>query len=382
MIAVEHVYLHVPFCRRRCPYCDYAVYAEGPPDLSGWVESLSRELGLREARGVSLSEVETLLVGGGTPSVLGVEGLEGVVTVLGSERLHRLSEWTFEANPEDLDGELLEAWAKAGVTRVNIGVQSLHDPALAFLGRLHSRSVARSAIDAAQQSGVPSWGVDLLFGLPDEVDPDPVQSLREVIDLGVPHVALYELVPERGTPMGEKVASGELGLADGDARADQYLALSELLGIAGYEAYEMMSFALPGHESRHALAVFEGRSWVGLGPGAHSNFGELRVWNLTDWRGYSTAVARGELPEAKTDSSGTDSTEILWFKLRRAQGIARADLSSRGREVSEAWIRKGLAVDDPHRVRLTAEGWLRLDQLSADLARVEAQVEQLRSASH
>lgn len=377
MTAIEHLYVHVPFCRRHCPYCDYAVFAEGSPDLEGWIEALSCELRLREAEGVSLSKLETLLVGGGTPSVFGIGAVQGIISILGADRLGGVEEWTVEANPEDVDSELLEVWREAGVNRVNIGVQSLRDSALDWLGRLHGPSQARSAIRLIRESRIPSWGVDLLFGLPEEVDPDPVWSLEELIAMEVPHVSLYELVVERGTPLGTKVRSGEVRLADDDRRADQYLALSGVLDAAGYEAYEMTAFARRGHQSRHALAVLEGRSWLGLGPGAHSSLTGRHIWNLRDWRGYSTAVTKGLLPEAKDPikGAGADSPERLWFRLRRSEGIPRADLGSRAWKIADAWVQRGLAVDDPLRVRLTPQGWLRLDELSAELARVEVGVD-------
>ena len=377
MTAIEHLYVHVPFCRRHCPYCDYAVFAEGPPDLEGWIEALSRELRLREAEGVSLPKLETLLVGGGTPSVFGAGVVQGIVEILGADRLRGVGEWTVEANPEDVDSELLEVWREAGVTRVNLGLQSLRDSALDWLERLHAPSRAQSAIRLIRESRIPSWGVDLLFGLPEEVDPDPLWSLEEVIAMDVPHVSLYELVAEPGTPIGAKVRSGKVRLADDDRRADQYLALCGMLDAAGYEAYEMTAFARRGHRSRHALAVLEGRSWLGLGPGAHSNLAGRHIWNLRDWWGYSTAVTKGLLPEAedRVDGSGADSPERLWFLLRRSEGIPRADLGSRAWKITDAWVQRGLAVDDPLRVRLTPQGWLRLDELSMELARVEEGVD-------
>ncbi len=374
MTAVAHLYMHVPFCRRRCPYCDYAVFAEGPPDLAGWIEALSSELCLREVTGAALSTVETLLVGGGTPSTLGVGGMRGVESIVGVDRLRDVQEWTVEVNPEDVDSELLSRWTEVGVTRLNIGVQSPHEAVLGWLGRIHSPSQTRSAIACVRESDMSTWGVDLLFGLPAEADPDPARSLKEVIALDPPHVSLYELVPEPGTPIGESVRSGEVQLAGDDRRADQYLSQYGLLIAAGYEAYEMTAFARPGHRSRHALAVLEGRPWMGLGPGAHSNLSEGHSRNLRDWRGYSTAVASGRLPEAESEASNVcvSSAEGLWARLRGAEGIPRVDLTARGQETADGWMRKGLAAADPLRVRLTPEGWLRLDELSTELARVEA----------
>lgn len=371
MTSVRHLYLHVPFCRHRCPYCDYAVVVAASPDASRWASALASELRLQEAAGLDLSHLETLLAGGGTPSYLGAELVEAVEAIVGAKRLARLSEWTVEVNPEDAEGELLERWCRAGVTRIHIGVQSLRAQALEWLGRGHSPEGALAAMSAVRRSGVRSWGVDILFGLPPEIDPDPTYTLTRAIEAGVPHVSLYELALEPGTPLAAECREGRFIPADEDLAVDQYLSCHSILEGAGYEAYEMTSFARPSHRPLHMSATLRGDPWLGLGPGAHSSVGGRRLRNLREWRGYLGAVEGRELPLAEAVTVDPRSPEALWFRLRRAEGIRRAELGPGGKGLADEWIERGLARDDRSRLCLAPAGWLRLDELSDALARAE-----------
>ncbi|MEX0935612.1 MAG: coproporphyrinogen-III oxidase family protein [Gemmatimonadota bacterium] len=375
--SVPHLYLHVPFCRRLCPYCDFAVTPGNPPDPERWADALRRECAIWEARGVLLDRVETLLVGGGTPSLLGIGAMAGVQAIVGRSRLGSIREWTAEANPEDVTPDLLEGWMDAGVTRVSVGLQSLRSDALAFLGRAHGVEEGYRAMDRCAASGLESWSVDLLFGLPPEIDPDPLDTLRQAVDRGVPHVSLYELTAEPDTTLGREVASGRLEMASGDLRADQYLGLADALDAAGYAPYEMTSFALPKHDSAHARAVLDGGPWLGLGPGAHSRLGGHRSWNLRDWMGYLGSVMLGELPMAgsEADQAEDEQIEALWFRLRSAEGVEFGALGPEARRLHRGWVERGLALEGSDRLRLTPRGWLRLDELAVDLARTEAKRE-------
>ena len=374
-----HLYLHVPFCRTRCPYCDVAVTVGEPHDLDGWIQALGRELDLRRgADGVDLGSVTTLQVGGGTPSTLGPGAMRAVRALLaersgGALDADELSEWTVEVNPEDASDSLLAAWRAAGVTRVSLGVQTVTPEALRWLGRRHRPEEGASAMERVAAAGFATWGVDLLFGLPEEIDPDPMPSLEAVIEQGAPHVSVYELVTEEGTPLGERVAAGKERLADEERRADLFVAFGARLEAAGYERYELTCFARPGHRSRHLAGVLDDGSWLGLGPGAHSALNGLRIWNLPDWRVYLTSIAEGVLPEdsrLKLDNR-EERAERLARRLRLAGGIPLAWLSEPEAEVVRRWVRGGWAAPDLLRVRLTVEGWLKLDELAEEIARAE-----------
>ena len=290
---------------------------------------------------------------------------------MGGGRLSRLSEWTVEANPEDIDEGLLERWWRAGVTRVHIGVQSLRAGVLEWLGRGHAPAAGLAAIVAARRTGFQSWGVDVLFGLPPEIDPGPVATLKRVIDAGVPHVSIHELALEPGTPLFTACREGRFVPAEADLLADQYLACHEVLEDAGYEPYEMTSFARPSHRPLHMPATLGGAQWLGLGPGAHSRIRGRAVRNLREWRGYLGALQGGKIPVSEAASVDPRSPEAFWCRLRLADGIPRSELGAVGRRLADAWTASGLARDARTRIRLAPAGWLRLDELADALARAE-----------
>jgi oxygen-independent coproporphyrinogen-3 oxidase len=224
--------------------------------------------------------------------------------------------------------------------------------------------------------------VDLLFGLPEEAGSDPAEDVRRAADLEVPHVSLYELVAEPGTPLSTRIERGEVSLPGPDAQADTYLELVGVLKREGYEPYEMTSFARPGHASRHTLALWRGRPYLGLGPGAHSWVGGRRSWNLRDWRAYSTRARDAVTPRAGAERPDAEAAalERAWSRLRLREGASRAELAAdpdpgtadevrrRIDGLVEGWIRRGWARPEPGRVALTPEGWLRLDDLAPALA--------------
>jgi oxygen-independent coproporphyrinogen-3 oxidase len=374
---VAHLYLHVPFCRRACPYCDAALSVDAAPALAGWLAAVDGELALRSGEVELARPVSTVHVGGGTPSTLGGALPAALRGWLGAPRVDGLGELAIEANPEDLDRDLLREWHAGGVTRVSVGIQSLEDAALAFLGRGHDSVGARDALDALVAEGLPSWGVDFLFGLPAEVDGDPRRSLERLLGWNPPHVSLYELVPEEGTPLERSLRDGTVELPDEEMRADQFLALAETMENAGYREYEMTSFARPGHESRHLRAVLSGADTLGLGPGAVSRVGG-RVWqNSRNWREYERAAltARSGAPPGDGGSATDPRSSVededplvrLHDRLRLREGIPMEGLSPAGRLVVRRWAERGLAHPDPERVRLTRTGWLRLDSLAIEL---------------
>jgi len=357
-----HVYLHVPFCRSHCPYCDYPVCADSAPDLEGWLRAVGEELRLLGAGALRDTPLDTLLVGGGTPSTLGPGLGAGIRDILGDERLEGIGEWTVEVNPEDVTPALLREWRDVGVTRLSVGVQSLEGDILEWLGRRHSPDVARRALDDIRGSDFPSWSVDMLYGLPVTSRDSPLRSVREMIDMGVPGVSLYELLIEPGAPGAESMGAE---LADSDARAAQYGELVALLKSEGYEWTEMTACALPGHHGLHMAAVLRGEPVLGLGPGANTRARGQARWNLRDWHSYMVATAEGRLPLAGEEvlDASEMRLEALWSGLRLAEGVPRTMLTAEGRMLAEDWAGLGLAHRDHERLRLTPEGWMRLDDL-------------------
>jgi len=372
----RHLYLHVPFCLRRCPYCDFAVQPTRRPPVAEWLDAVDVELELSVAENgwTEPLELRTIYVGGGTPSLLGPGGMSELRRRLEKHARWRDEgedqvEWTAEANPETFTAELAREWRAAGASRVSIGVQSFHAPALRWMGRLHGADGAVAAVEAARAGGFDNISLDLIFALPARLGRDWDDDLRRALALEPEHVSLYGLTAEPGTPLGRWVAAGRETMADDEAYAAEFLRAAELTAAAGLAQYEVSNFARAGRESRHNVAYWTGAPYLGLGPGAHSFLPPVRSWNRRDWAGYRQDLADGRSPRADLERVGDAAARLerIWLGLRTAAGLPRAQLSPAQRRVADAWQLERWAVADPARVRLTARGWLLLDRLALEL---------------
>ena len=376
-VSVSSVYVHAPFCSRRCFYCDFAVEVNSSGDLGAWTEALSGELRAVEREGVFvISEaLKTLYVGGGTPSLLGSEAMKSLAEVIGRNRLEDPElEWTAEANPESVTHDLVEGWRKAGVNRMSLGVQSFDAQVLTWMGRLHGPDGAVRAVKAIKEAGVHNLSVDLIFGLPSRLNRCWRTDLYKVLELDVPHINLYGLSIESDTPLGRSVRDGsEVPVNEGQYR-DEYLAAVELLGNAGYQHYEVSSFSQPGFSSRHNSVYWDGRPYLGLGNAAHSYSDSYRRWNVRDWLSYSALATETGVTWEKGEhlDVASRSLERLWLGLRTGFGLPIRDLDDPQRLIIESWAREGWSVLEDERVRLTAEGWLVLDRLTLELDNARA----------
>jgi oxygen-independent coproporphyrinogen-3 oxidase len=278
-------------------------------------------------------------------------------------------EWTCEANPESLTLEVAHAWRSAGVNRISLGAQTWHPGALGWMGRTHGPDQVGTALRRAGRAGFSNFSVDLIFGLPERLGRSWREDLEKVLSLDVPHVSLYGLTVERGTPLGRAVANGEEHVASEDRYRDEYLYASERLTAEGYVHYEVSNFARPGYHSRHNAAYWTGEPYLGLGNSAHSFLPPLRRWNLREWEAYLNAVSRGLLPVKASEELSPDARRLerIWLGLRTAGGIRRSALPPRALNALDSWVLRGWAEESPERVRLTPPGWLILDRLAVDL---------------
>lgn len=370
--AASSVYVHAPFCARRCFYCDFAVTVDRDGGHRAWLEAVSAEWDRIRREGLFSfpQPLETLYVGGGTPSLLGAPAMDGLASVLGSHLLgHPRLEWTAEANPESFTPGIARAWRRAGVNRVSLGVQSFHEPSLRWMGRLHGASGAAEAVGNARLADFGNVSADLIFGLPGHLGRDWTDDLLRALDLGVEHMSLYGLTVEARTPLGRAVSDGRERVASEERYRDEYLEAVERLTGAGYLHYEVSSFALPGRESRHNEVYWSGRPYLGLGNGAHSFRKPLRRWNLRDWEEYSTSVAKGESPIAGQEvlDQAAWRLERIWLGLRARRGVSLASIPERAAAVTERWVGRGWARTEAGRLRLAVEGWLLLDALAIEL---------------
>ena len=374
--SVEVVYVHAPFCARRCGYCDFAVTVRGDGDARGaaleWAEAIGAELCVVEREGLfELAPLlRTLYVGGGTPSLLGGGAMGALAGLLGRDRLsHAELEWTVEANPESLTCGVAEAWREAGVNRVSLGAQTFHEPTLRWMGRVHGPGGVTAAVRATKDAGIENVSVDLMFGLPRALGRAWEDDLDRALALDVPHVSLYGLSVEPGTPLGRAVAAGREPPLDEEGYRDEFLLAAERLTSAGYEHYEVSNFARPGFASRHNTAYWDGTRYLGLGNGAHSYAHPVRRWNEREWATYRERVLAGVSPEAGREVLDEDAIalERVWLALRTSRGAAESKLAVSAERVVDRWVDEGLARRSGKRVRLTALGWLELDGLAVEL---------------
>lgn len=367
------VYLHVPFCRVRCGYCDFNTYTA--TELRGarqdaYADEVRREIALsREvlASAGPLRPARTVFFGGGTPTLLPpgdlARMLDGVREAFG---IDPGAEVTVEANPDTVTEAMAAALADAGVTRLSIGMQSAVPHVLASLDRTHDPAAVGRAVAAARGAGL-AVSVDLIYGAPGESLDDWRASLETAIGLEPDHVSAYALIIEEGTKLERRIRRGEVPAPDDDLQADMYELADALLGAAGYSWYEVSNWARePAQRSRHNLAYWRGTDWWGYGPGAHSHIAGLRWWNVKHPAAYAQRLAAGQSPAAGRERPDAEARalESVLLRSRIVDGLAVVELPPEGRRGVASLIADGL-VDGPAAVRgrvvLTLRGRLLAD---------------------
>ena len=368
--------MHFPFCAARCSYCDFATVVGRDSDLDAYLSALEVEIERRQD-GLP-STVDTLYLGGGTPSRLEAEHIDRVIRAV-RRRFDLLAdaEITLEGNPESLTAERLSGYRDAGVSRVSVGVQSLDDRVLKRAGRAHDAEQALAAVSRVRASGVAEVNVDLIAGLPGEDLGAWGATIEAAADLAPDHISVYLLETDKNTPLTRALAAGRTSVADDDLLAQAYLRTVELLEARGLAAYEISNFALPEHRSRHNLKYWTDAEYGGFGLGAHAYFGGRRRANRKDLDGYVTALRGGGDPVEWEDpwDPARRVAEAVVMGLRLAEGADLAELGARydtdlATTHRAAWERAeaaGLIAWSGTRVALTPWGRLRSNELFAEL---------------
>ena len=370
------LYVHIPFCRSKCIYCDfYSLPGQDRRAMKRYARALCTHLE-QGGRIFGGYEADTVYVGGGTPTLLPT-GL--LLDVLGAvRRSYRLSdgaEVTVEANPESAqDWRALRRLRRAGVNRLSLGVQAADDQVLKTIGRIHTWDEAKSAVAAARRAGIGNVSVDLIYGLPGQHTEDFLQGLDRVLGLEAEHISCYGLKVEEGTPLAAR--AGEMDLPDDDEQADMYLAAVERLEGAGYGQYEISNFARPGRLSRHNMKYWTLQEYAGFGPGAHSDVGGIRSAYGRDLAAYVRGVEEGNLRLAEREAIPLSQrdTEYIMLSLRTVQGISRRTFEYHYRRrfaplepVFQKYAALGCAVPTAEGWRLTAKGFLLSNTIITDL---------------
>lgn len=370
------IYVHVPFCVRKCGYCDFYSVAGGEEERDRFGALVEREMDLllREFPGEAGVPADTVYFGGGTPTVLGPDRLTRLLAAIRARfPVTADAEITAEANPGTVTGDDFLRLREGGFNRVSLGVQSFRPGTLAALGRIHSVDDVRAAYRDARRAGFSSVGIDLIFGNPGQ----DAAGWQEDLDLAVTflpdHLSAYALSPEPGTPIHAAVARGEVALPDDDTVAGMYDAARETLRAAGYRHYEISNFSRPGKECRHNLKYWRREGYVGLGPSAHgmlfpggSSPSGLRTANPASLAEYARVLNEGRLPWSSTRACDREDAwkESLIFGLRTAEGVSLAKVEKTNgpppepvREAVESLIATGVLLREGSRLRLPERHW-------------------------
>ena len=375
------LYFHVPFCRQACSYCNFhfSTARQGHDEM---VEAMARELETRASE-MPAGPWSSVYLGGGTPSLLTAGQVERLLAVAASTRgIAAGAEVTLEANPDDLDGTRVEAFAKTPVNRLSIGVQSFREGDLVYMRRAHDARQAIASVARAREAGFDELTIDLIYGTPGLDDAAWLANLRRAVALGVPHISAYALTVEPKTALAHDIRAGRSLPVDEEQAARQMELLVDTLGAAGYEHYEVSNFALPGHRARHNSSYWKGEAYLGIGPSAHSFDGSrTRSWNVAHNARYLRAIEAGDSPLARETLTADERyNELLLTGLRTSWGVSLGDLAALGHEATfrrdaGPLIASGLLErigsesegSEGEAFRLTRAGRMRADGITAEL---------------
>jgi oxygen-independent coproporphyrinogen-3 oxidase len=370
-ISRVHVYLHVPFCARRCSYCDFAIAVRKQVPSEQYVAAVLKEWALWQQDPVweTGSELQTIYFGGGTPSRVSPQAIGRLLDRISADRAVAAdAEITLEANPDDVTLAAAAAWRDAGVNRVSLGVQSFNPGVLSWMHRTHGVEQISRAVEAVRCAGIAALSVDLIFGLPAVLERNWAADLDQAFALEPEHVSLYGLTVEAHTALGHWAARGQVVPVDDERYAAEFLTAHAALLDRGYEHYEVSNAGKPGHRARHNSAYWRRAPFIGLGPAAHSGFGAERRWNIREWAAYQRAMTAGRsaMEGRELLDAAAIALEELYLGLRTTEGLA---LERVPETQVRQWELDGWATLAGGRLQLTPEGWLRLDALVASIER-------------
>lgn len=362
-----HLYVHVPFCARRCTYCDFAIAVRREVPSDQFARAILAEWAAWQGHPAwqAAPLVETIYFGGGTPSHVEPGSIGRILSRVASDRaVAPDAEITLEANPDDVTPAAAAAWRAVGINRISLGAQSFDPAVLGWMHRTHSAGQIGEAVEALRAADLDDVSLDLIFGLPAALGRDWHRDLELAMALEPGHLSLYGLTIEDHTALGRWAAAGRITPVDEQAYAFEFLEAHEAISAAGYVHYEVSNAAKPGHRARHNSAYWRRAAYIGLGPSAHSGFGAERRWNLREWQAYADAPSTALVAGTETLGDEAIALEELYLGLRTLDGVAAERLPDRLRQ---AWTIAGWARQDAGRIILTAEGWLRLDALVASV---------------
>lgn len=372
------IYIHIPFCRKACTYCNFH-FSTNHQLITQVIDSIGKEISLQ---GKYLSApIETIYLGGGTPSLLNQSQLETLFNKVRSNfTVLPNAEVTLEANPDDIDEAQLNGWVELGINRLSIGIQSFRDKDLQWMGRAHNANQALNCIKLAQQAGIENISIDLIYGIPGLSDADWSKNIDYAISSGVTHLSCYALTVEPKTALAHKINQQSIPDVDAAHQANHFQILQEKIDAAGFEQYEISNFSLPGKRSKHNSNYWSGKHYLGLGPSAHSFNGLSRQWNISNNALYIQSLSKGIIPfELENLTLTQQINEYIMTALRTIEGIQANKINAiAGKLIFDEllldalpYIKEGLINLQNDRICLSPNGKFMADGIAANLFRDE-----------
>jgi oxygen-independent coproporphyrinogen III oxidase len=369
------IYIHIPFCKQACTYCNFH-FSTNLNLQNDFTAALLKEIVLRKAY-IQAETVETIYFGGGTPSLLSSQAIDQILTsVSGHFRIIQNPEITLETNPDDIDMDRLSSWRKAGINRLSIGVQSFFSEDLVWMNRAHNGEQAVQAVEDSKKAGFDNFSLDLIYGSPGLTDEKWDLNLEKAISLNPAHVSCYALTVESKTALHNMIQTKRTVAMDPEKQASQFLTGVQKLEAAGFEHYEISSFARPGKRSRHNSSYWQSKKYLGLGPSAHSFDGTSRQWNVSNNTLYIKALKAGKLSFESEDLLPKDLlNEYIMTSLRTAEGLDLQHVMEHfGMQTgnllennASVYIRSNQMVKNHEKLVLTRNGKLFADGIAAAL---------------
>lgn len=364
------LYIHVPFCEKKCAYCDFYSIPGDLKDIVRFLEALENEIRLSAQQYSENHTLQTIYLGGGTPSLLTPLQTGRLLRSIGSVfTLATDAEISLEVNPGTITIEDFEGYRKARINRVSLGVQSFSDEDLKMLCRIHSGKAATDSVKSAKAAGFKNIGIDLIYGLPGQSVQQWHDVLQKTLELGVNHISTYALTWNESTPLGRKINNGELPAPTDETLSEMFLIADQVLTDAGFEHYEISNYAQPGYRCNHNENYWSGETYLGLGPSAHSYSHSTRIWNVSDIGAYYGVLCQNRLPIAGSErlNEAQKRLERIALGLRCSKGISIHLVEGQTSRISDL-VQNGLAILRGENLHLTARGFLLADQITLDLA--------------
>ncbi len=372
------IYIHIPFCRQACTYCNF-FFSTSLKQKESFLSALHQEILLPQDFIAHTETIDTIYFGGGTPSLLKKEELQTIInTITKKFSVDNKAEITLEANPDDINEAIVKEWMNMGINRLSLGIQSFNEAELKWMNRAHNATDSLKSIDVIKNAGIENFSVDLIFGSPLLSDNELKENATIIIEKNIPHISCYALTVEPKTTLHHLVKTNQSAPIDSEKQASQFLILSDLLESAGYEHYEISNYAKPGMRSKHNSSYWKGKAYYGFGPSAHSYDGyNKRRWNIANNALYIENVMKEEVVfEEEMLTETQQINEFIMISIRTTEGIHLERVEQKfGKEKANTLLKKcseliqseKIHVKNNNIITLTKEGKLFADGIASEL---------------